>query len=903
MTTKKTWAVYVTVLLGAIGAVVLSGSATATQTGDVYGGSGTWTINNPTTLDGETVTVSGRIKVYRTFRVRNGQIEFSVPNAVITVYGASGSLIMGGASDLVTVTTTNANQYFNFSIQTTASTVNLQNVTLDHIWNGVVVNSGDAVTRYFSDVTITNAVNYGMQLSNSNATLFNIYVSLLISSSLTTSESWTNYTYSGFGYMQFIKYHYLTRSLTASGTGVRVIGGSPWVDGVEVHVPDVNQRLDVTLMGGIFYEYSYYYSYGCGSTNFYNYTYTYDTLSASVNINGFYSQNAMFAHFDNVVPPTENFSIEIHWSLGGSYGFQYYYCDIYPSQSYSYPDNVVYGFNRITFSTANVIGVYVQNGGLTSLDGLNYAMGRVGISFVNDWTGGQSYADYFMQYYVSVTSPQVYALWSVGTLTTTAFAMVTSTDFSLTNSYFTGAGVRVDRNFNYNTPAAPGGANDTVFRGTVLVDNVTVLRASATAIDVRLSSVASSTYNRFEYTAVVEDSTISATRALSLSLLNRPSTNSNYTAAITIRNNAISDGLSQAGINYLALVMINTGGHSSSMSSDWYKADVLLENNAISDSKGPVIGWDYSSYRFGGGSTLTLANNSFTNVSYYWQLAVGGGRTGGSPNDAFIKATVEAISIVGNTFRDFSFVYGMLGGSQGASSSYEYIAFSYCARYGYTGYGCSWPYKTPTIDVTDNTFQTVVMESTGVATAFVLIPGRGYVTFDRNVVNDSSATFIHLFLNDYSYYSFPVEDLSAMVRDNVISNQTLNPFGYYTHPYKSGMPYEMVGNVYSDSSASFVKWKSGWFGGVSQSPVGEYGATFRLADNLFMNLSLGNDGAAHLTGRMTITNNTFDGVSGWAVIAELMSRIPGLSGNTVIRSTNGFWLVPALSSGIIQTVT
>src|SRR3989304_1478840 len=332
MNRKTKWVVCVAALLGALGAVILAGSASAT-----YGGSGDWTINTPETLADQTLTVSGSIYVYSTFTVTNSVIEFSVPYASIIVYGPSGSLLWGGAAGSdVTVTTTNGAQSFNFSIQSTASTVSMENVTLDHIWNGLIVNSGDAVSRYFADVTITSAVNYGMQISNSGATLFNIYVSLLISSSLTTTESWTNYTYGGSGYMQFIKYHYLTRSLVASGTGVRVIGGSPWVDGVEVHVPDVNQRLDVSLMGGIYYDYSYYYSYGCGSTNFYNYTYTYDTLSASVNINGFYSQNAMFAHFDNVVPPTENFSIEIHWALGGSYGFQYYYCAVYPSQSYSY---------------------------------------------------------------------------------------------------------------------------------------------------------------------------------------------------------------------------------------------------------------------------------------------------------------------------------------------------------------------------------------------------------------------------------------------------------------------------------------------------------------------------------------------------------------------------------------
>src|SRR5574337_304502 len=107
------WVVFAAVVLGGLGAVALAGSASA-----AYGGSGDWSINTPESLSDQTLTVSGSIYVYSTFTVANATIQFSVPYAAIVVYGPSGSLMMGGASGSgVTVTTTDAAQYFNFSVQ------------------------------------------------------------------------------------------------------------------------------------------------------------------------------------------------------------------------------------------------------------------------------------------------------------------------------------------------------------------------------------------------------------------------------------------------------------------------------------------------------------------------------------------------------------------------------------------------------------------------------------------------------------------------------------------------------------------------------------------------------------------------------------------------------------------
>src|SRR5690348_2355844 len=95
------WMFGAAVLVGAFAALVLAGSSTASMSGDTYGGSGTWTINNPTTLDGQTLTVSGNINIFNTLTVTNATIQFTVPSASLTVYGPSGSLLMGGAGGMV----------------------------------------------------------------------------------------------------------------------------------------------------------------------------------------------------------------------------------------------------------------------------------------------------------------------------------------------------------------------------------------------------------------------------------------------------------------------------------------------------------------------------------------------------------------------------------------------------------------------------------------------------------------------------------------------------------------------------------------------------------------------------------------------------------------------------------
>jgi hypothetical protein len=899
------WTLGVAVMVGAFAALVLAGSATASMSGDVYGGSGTWTINNPTTLDGQTLSVSGNIDLRNTLTVTNATILFTVNNTVFTVYGSPGALTMRGSA----IGATSPYRY-QMIIQTTAGVVNLQNTTIDRVNNGLQVNGGTATSRYFAYVTITHALTYGIVLTNSGATLFQMSASLDIESSIRTDASGIySYYYVGSYYIQNYTsgtiYHYLT----ATGTAVLVNGGSPWLDGVSTHVPDVSQRIDANLIGTSSSQYDYNYSYGCGDhIDKYFSNSVYDYFYPTVDVKGFASTNALFTQFKDVRPPPENFSIDLHWNLVGSYSYGYNQCQ-YGSYSYSYPDDV-YFLNSIQWDTASVIGVYVNNGGLQSLSNLDYSMGKVGITITREWNAAQWAIDYFLSSYSRFPNPQVYALWSLETVTTSFAAAVTPTDFSLTNSLFTGAGVRIDRNYNYNAPAAAGGANNTVFRGTVLIDHVTVANASATAIDYRLTAIAGNTYNRYEYTVQVTNSTLNAAKALYLGLLNRPSSNSNYTASVLIQNDLIKNGNSASGKNMIGVITIDTGGHTSSFGSDYYKADVSILNNTIQNMTGPMVGWAYSDYRFPGGSSLTMAGNTFTDVSYYYTPLAGGGKSAGAPTDAFIKASVETITLRNNVFTNFSFVWGMLGGISGVRSGYEPEAFTLCPIYGpmygyssYADYGCSWFYKTPRIDVSYNTFRNVVQDSAGGNTAaFALAAGMGHITFNNNAINNSTALWVQAFLNDYPYYSFPTVDIDITVDSNSISNQSQHPVAAYTHPYKTGQPMRVTHNLYFDSSAPMLTWRKGWYAGVG-GPSSDYGATFVFTDNVARDITLGGEGVARLTGHMTITNNSFDYVTGWAIIAELMAKIPSLAGNTITHSTDGFWLAPAVVSGLVQTGT
>ncbi len=742
---NQKWILGMAMVAAAFGAIALAGSASATMSGDVYGGSGTWTINNPTTLDGQSLSVSGSINIFNTLTVTNASIVFTTTSSSIIVNGPSGSFVVGGAANFVTIGTNNADSYWNFTIASNAGNVIMRNVTLDNVWNGVRVNGGTQASRYFADVTITDAVNYGMQLTDSSATLLHVKVYLLISTTITESSYWSNYTY---GYIQAYTngverwyiysqiYGQRTRYLTATGTGIYIVRGSPWLDSVETHVPDVSQRINIELMGTYYYIADYFYSYGCPTGNdTYAFTQIYDYFYPTVDVYGFKSVDSSFAHFDGVRPPPENFSFDIHWNLVGTYGQEYYYGGNCQASSYSYPEDV-YWLNGLYFYTANIVGVYVQNGGLTSIDQQSYAMGHTGVTITSDWAVAQWAIDYFTMYYSYFPVPQSYSLWSVETKTYSVFQAIVNTDFSLTNSLFTGAGVRIDRNYNYNAPAAAGGANDAIFRGTVLVDHVTVRGASAAALDIRVTGIASSTTNKYNYTARVTNSTLEGSQVLSLWLYNRPSQSTAYTADVRVANNAFSNGSFKPGNNYQGVLTIGTGGHSNSFASDWYKEDVMIDHNTFLNLTGPVIGMDYAEYRFLGGSSLTLDSNSFTNVGYYAPPLAGGGKMSPVTTDAFVKTNANTVAVTRNTFSNLSFIWGILGGTSGASTGQEYIAFSYCAMSGYTNYGCSWPYKTPTIDVSLNTFNGVTMTGNTQFNAFALAAGRGHITFNGNMINN-----------------------------------------------------------------------------------------------------------------------------------------------------------------------
>lgn len=912
MNTKNTkWMFGIALVAAAFGALALAGAASATMSGDVYGGSGTWTINNPTTLSDQSLSVSGSIIVNNVLTVTNASIVFTTSTSTISVNGPSGSLILGGASAnpaYVSIGTDNAANYFNFSIASNAGTVKMQNVTIDNIWNGIRVNSGTQATRYFANVKITDAVNYGLYLTDSSAYLYQVSVALLISTTITETISGYNYSFvSDYGNGRYYVYQQSsqsrTRNLRAEGTAVYILRGSPYLDGVETHVPDVSQRIDISLDGTYKNAYEYFYSYGCPTGNdTYLYIYNTDYFYPFINVYGFQSQDALFANFNNVRPPPENFSFDIHWTFGGSYSYSYYYggnnCQ---ATTYTYPDNV-YFLNGLYFDTANIVGVYVNNGGLTSINGQNYAMGRAGITIVSDYTGSQFAIDYFLLYYSRFPVVQSYSLWSVETKTFNTAAAVVNTDLSVTNSLFAGAGARIDRNYNYYAPPASGGANDTWFRGTILVDRVTVRDASAAGIDIRVTGYASQTRNQYDYKAMITNSSLQGSRPIALYLYNQNSISSTYYADVLIKNNDLSNGSFKPVQAYVGGLTVGLGGHTNNLLTDIYDANVVIEGNRFTNLTGPTISFDYSHYKFNGRSNLIVRGNNFTDVGYYAPPLPGGGKATPVTSDAFIKTQATNVTLEGNSFHNFSFVWGILGGNIGAQAGQEYLAFSYCALYNAANYGCDWPFKTPQVNVLSNTFEGTVMTGNTQYNAFVVAAGRGHILFQGNAINNSTASWVHALLNDYTYYAFPVVDIDITMSSNVISNQTGQPVGSYTHPFKAGNPFAMVNNTYLDSDAPFYFWRQGWYASMGYG-VPVLAATMSFVQNTVYNVALGGEGVVRLTGSMTITNNSFDYVTGWCVIAEKMTKIPSLAGNSITHSTNGYWLAPAVVSGLQQTAT
>src|SRR5262249_31068289 len=154
-------------------------------------------------------------------------------------------------------TTNNTAYYYTFVVQSTAGTVDFRYTTVNQVGGGIFVTGGTNVTRYFDHVTVTHANGFGFRLVDSSATLTDIYVGVDFLPVRTRtpnancgSNTTYNYTSTGYYYGYTYIYNCYYDYWSAGGTGVSVLRGSPYFDGIEVHTPNLNTRIDIALHGG-----------------------------------------------------------------------------------------------------------------------------------------------------------------------------------------------------------------------------------------------------------------------------------------------------------------------------------------------------------------------------------------------------------------------------------------------------------------------------------------------------------------------------------------------------------------------------------------------------------------------------------------------------------------------------
>jgi hypothetical protein len=950
---RANWVMAAAILAGAL-ALLIAGGVSATQSGKTYSGSGNWAVDQPTTVMDETVDVSGNIVVSSTFDLTNVTLRFTVNGSTLSVIAPVGGLTLQPGSGVAVITTNDPNYYFSFTIANTTSNVNIQNATIDHVLNGVTVTGGLQTARYFANVKVTHANQFGFRLTDSFATLFKVNVSLdylpvvkrvdwsplvYISTgsppgATSCTNSSTNYTTYGLTYT----YHCIQETWSATGTGVSVLRGGPWFDGIEVHIPSLNQRLDFNLEGGFsaYYNYTWYQGYPsvCSQSGqqpnmyWYYYNYTYHSILPFLSYNGTIAQDSTFGLFKDVRPPSEGIYLDVHYNMINTYTYTYEYCGYSPTVTYNYPYNV-YSYNRIYWPTADVIGVKVTNGKIgDNFNNLNLSMGKTGITITCDWNQPAVYIGYFTASYGTFPTVNAYAFWSNETYTPSTAALTTRTDFTIRNSVVTGAGMRFDRYWTYTTPSQAGGAADTTFRGLVTVDNVSATNMAGLALEIRVVSLATATSNKFDYSVNVVNSLFDSSRAVLVMIPNQKAITSNYTANVlfekdTFRNANVTPPASipttSSGIDgeniantYIGAISVNTGWHPSTLAGDWYKVDVVLRNNTFTNMSGTLLAWGYSDFLFPGAATLTFQDNVFRNITYWTAPVVGGGMTPPMQGGEMIKAPVDTATFLRNTFDQVAVTFGIIGGWVGPNPAYPYYPFSICAyyvanyAYAYWYYGCSWPSKTPTIIVESNSFNGVTTPSGAPRdSAFFALPGHAHVLFNNNTITNSNSVFVNAFLYFYSSsYRFPVEDIDVTILGNTIVNQRVNAPFLYEDPYKGGQPMRVINNVMRDSQTALVTWMWGYYAAMSSSyrPT-ENLATMIVTGNTIRNSTLQSDAAIHVTGRATVQNNTIENVVGWAVVIDFMSKVPLFGDTNTIRNvTNGYWIAP-INTGGGQTVS
>ena len=110
--------------------VLASPGAKAWQSGDSYSGSGDWTINNPTVVADDSITVTGNLEINSNLEVYNSQIYIasSYDNEYYLDVSSSGSLYLWDAS---TLTATDSTAHYSF---TDYGTLDINESTVSEMW-------------------------------------------------------------------------------------------------------------------------------------------------------------------------------------------------------------------------------------------------------------------------------------------------------------------------------------------------------------------------------------------------------------------------------------------------------------------------------------------------------------------------------------------------------------------------------------------------------------------------------------------------------------------------------------------------------------------------------------------------------------------------------------------------
>jgi len=188
-------------------------------------------------------------------------INRSVDGAGNEVYFVSTNVTINSNLTIGNSQIVRTNYYYPLLAEAGATLVRIENSTLEFVDQGVQFVDGTAQSRYLANVRIVYARAYGVQLTDSNATLFNLRISLdMVTKTSYTVEGFTNTIIydsgGGFTQTQNFIYTYINSTAFATGIGVSTNRGSPWIDGVAIDIKDLKVRNDVVTNGS---SWNYYY--------------------------------------------------------------------------------------------------------------------------------------------------------------------------------------------------------------------------------------------------------------------------------------------------------------------------------------------------------------------------------------------------------------------------------------------------------------------------------------------------------------------------------------------------------------------------------------------------------------------------------------------------------------------